>query len=29
MKCALHDPLADGALVLYTLTVNENLTVDK
>lgn len=32
MKCALHDPLADGALVLYTpseLTAHEKLTVDK
>ena len=32
MKCALHDPLADGALVLYTpseLTAHEKFTVDK
>ena len=32
MKCALHDPHADGALVLFTpseLTAHEKLTVDK
>ena len=32
VKCALHDPHADGALVLYApseLTAHEKLTVDK
>ena len=31
MKCALHDPHADGVLVLFTpeLTAHEKLTVDK
>ena len=32
MKCALHDPHADGVLVSFTpcgLTAHEKLTVDK
>ena len=32
MRCALHDPHTEGALVLYTpseLTAHEKLTVDK
>jgi len=31
-RCALHDPNADGALVLYTpseLTAHEKLSIDK
>lgn len=32
MRCPLHDPNADGALVLFTpseLTAHEKLTIDK